>query len=283
MAEGATMSGSRALVLAGGGVGGIAWHVGLATGLADYGVDLTAADVLIGTSAGAAVGAQLATGQLGAAARMQQDENTSELSVEFDIGEFFALMGEVADSASSRQDATYRMANLPLVNTSTTAEQRRAAVAARLPVQTWPDRDLRLVAVAQDDGQRVVLDRHSGATLVDAVLASCAVPGMWRPVSINGRDYVDGGVYSLSNADLAAGFDRTIVLVPTMLDAGLTKLVHDEAVALQPGTAHIIGADEASVAAIGPNPLDPSTRPAVFAAARAQAAQVATELARFWN
>ena len=68
-----------------------------------------------------------------------------------------------------------------------------------------------------------------------------------------------------------------------MLDDGLTKLVDDEVAALQPGTAHVIGADEASVAAIGPNPLDPSTRPAVFAAARAQAAQLAAELARFWN
>ncbi len=283
MDDRATGAGSRALVLAGGGVGGIAWHVGLATGLVEHGVDLAAADVVIGTSAGAAVAAQLATGQLDAAARMQQDEHTSELSVQFDIGEFFALMGEVAESASSRQEATRRMANLPLVNTAATAEQRRAAVAARLPVQAWPDRDLRLVAVAQDDGQRVVLDRHSGASLVDAVLASCAVPGMWRPVSINGRDYVDGGVHSLSNADLAAGFDRIVVLVPTMLDAELAKLVHDEAEALQPGTAHVIGADDASVAAIGPNPLDPSTRPAVFAAARAQAAHVATELGRFWN
>ncbi len=275
--------GSRALVLAGGGVGGIAWLVGLAYGLGEHGVDLGAADVLIGTSAGSAVAAQLATGQLDAAARMQQDENTSELSVQFDTVEFFALMGEVAESATSRQDAAYRMANLALVNTSVTAEQRRAAVAARLPVQTWPDRELRVVAVARDDGRRVVLDRDSGATLVDAVLASCAVPGMWRPVSINGREYVDGGAHSLSNADLAAGFDRTLVLVPAMLDDGLVKLVDDEVAVLRPGTAHVIGADEASVAAIGPNPLDPSTRPAVFTAARSQAAQVAAELARFWN
>lgn len=273
----------RAVVLAGGGVGGIAWHVGLAVGLAEHGVDLTDADVLIGTSAGSAVAAQLATGQLAGAARMQQDENTSELSVQFDIGEFFGLMGEIGETATTRQEIAYRMANLPLVNTSTTPEQRRTAVAARLPVQTWPDRDLRIVAVARDDGQRVVLDRNSGATLVDAVLASCAVPGMWPSVSINGRDYVDGGVHSLSNADLAAGFDRTLVLIPTMLDDGLTKLVDDEVAALQPGTAHVIGADEASVAAIGPNPLDPSTRPAVFAAARAQAARHASELAQFWN
>ena len=176
----------RALVLAGGGVGGIAWLVGFAAGLARLGVDLTDADVMIGTSAGAAVAAQLATGQLAAAARMQLSEQTAELSVDFDMESFFEQMTVALEQASDRRDASRRVAELPLVNTSATADQRRAAVAARLPVTQWPDQALRVVAVARDTGERVVFDRTSGVTLLDAVLASCAVPGVWRPVAIGG-------------------------------------------------------------------------------------------------
>ena len=117
---------------------------------------------------------------------MQLSERTAELSVQFDSQAAYAEMVEATEQATDRTDAARRIANLPLVNTSATAEQRRAAVAARLPVTAWPDRDLRIVAVARDSGQRVVFDRTSGVGLLDAVLASCAVPGVWRPVPIGG-------------------------------------------------------------------------------------------------
>jgi NTE family protein len=273
----------RALVLAGGGVGGIAWLLGFADGLRRQGVDVTAADVLIGTSAGSAVAAQLATGQLEAAVGMQLSEQTSELSVQFDIDAFFAEMAAAIEQATDRSDASRRVANLPLVNTSATAEQRRAAVAARLPVIDWPDRDLRIVAVARDTGERAVFDRTSGVGLVDAVLASCAVPGVWRPVPIGDREYVDGGVHSFSNADLAAGAQRTLLLVPGLVQPQTQQLLDEEIAALAPGKCLVIAADAESVDAIGPNPLDPARRAVSYAAGVTQAERAGGELGEFWN
>ncbi len=270
-------------MLAGGGVGGIAWLIGFTAGLARRGLDIIDADVMIGTSAGAAVAAQLATGQLEAAARMQLSERTAELSVDFDMEAFFARMTAALEQATDRHDAARRVANLPLVNTSATAEQRRAAVAARLPVTEWPDRDLRVVAVARDSGERVVFDRTSGVGLLDAVLASCAVPGVWRPVMIDGREYVDGGVHSFSNADLAAGARRTLVLVPGLVQPQTRQLLDDEVAALQPGECLVVAADAESVDAIGPNPLDPSRRAVSYAAGRAQAEQSADAVGAFWR
>lgn len=274
---------ARALVLSGGGVGGIAWLVGFADGLARAGIDLAAADLLIGTSAGSAVASQLATGQLGAAADMQQAEQTAELSVQFDADAFFASMAAVTEQATDRGDASRRIANLPLVNTSVTGAERRAAVAARLPVQTWPDRDLRIVAVARDTGDRVVFDRTSGVSLVDAVVASCAVPGVWPPVPIDGREYVDGGVHSFSNADLAAGSERTLVLVPGAVQPQTRQLLDDETALLSPGLSLVVVADAASVDAIGPNALDPSRRQPAYTAGLAQARSAADAVGRFWN
>ena len=54
----------------------------------------------------------------------------------------------------------------------------------------------------------MVFDAASDVRLLDAVGASCAVPGIWPPVTINGRRYIDGGIRSAANADLAAGCDR---------------------------------------------------------------------------
>ena len=83
------MAGTRALVLAGGGVAGIAWELGLVTGLRGQGVDVTAPDLIVGTSAGSTVGAQLASGvPLGELGAAQLSAETQELTVDFDIEEF---------------------------------------------------------------------------------------------------------------------------------------------------------------------------------------------------
>ena len=68
--------------------------------------------------------------------------------------------------------------------------------------------------MAADNGEFVAFEKSSGVSLVDAVAASCAVPGVWPPVTINGRRYIDGGMRSAVNADLAAGYERVVVLAP---------------------------------------------------------------------
>ena len=155
---------------------------------------------------------------------------------------------------------------------------RLAAIAARLPRPEWPDRVLLIPAVDALTGELVVFDRESGVPLVEAVAASCAVPGVWPPVTIGARRYVDGGIRSMTNADLAKGSDRVLVLVPSPADAPrLADTVADETAAVK---SLVIWADEASVEAFGINPLSPSTRgPAARAGrevGRAQAEAVAT-------
>ena len=87
-------------------------------------------------------------------------------------------------------------------------------IADRLPSHAWPARALLIVAVDAHTGRHRAFDRDSGVPLVDAVAASCAVPGIWPPVTIGATRWVDGGVRSSDNADLAADHERVLVLAP---------------------------------------------------------------------
>lgn len=272
---------SRGLVLSGGGVGGIAWLLGLITGLRDEGVDLTRPDVLVGTSAGAAVAAQLATRQLDTAAAMQLEARTAEIPVVFDGEAFVAEVTALMADAGSRLEAVRRLANLE-PRSGVAPGRRRSAVAARLPVQEWPDGPLRLAAVEQATGRRRTFDARSGVALVDAVTASCAVPGVWPPVEVDGRRYVDGGTWSSTNADLAEGADRVVVLVPSALQPELLDVLAAEQESLAPASTLVVSVDEESLAAIGPNALDPARRPLAYRAGRRQAGIEAAALRTFW-
>jgi len=110
------------------------------------------------------------------------------------------------------------------------------------------------------------------------------VPGVWPPVTIGGRRYIDGGVRSGTNADLAAGADRTLIVQTALAVAprpwgGLD----DEIGALAPGLAFVISADQASIDAFGSNPLSPATRGPAARAGRAVGAAGAAGLAAFWR
>ena len=148
-------------------------------------------------------------------------------------------------------------------------------IATRLPDHSWPAWDLRIVAVNAHTGEPMVFHRGSGAELVDAVTASCAVPGVWPPATVNGARYIDGGVRTMTNADLAAASDRALVLAP--LDE---PTVHQQIAEL--ARAELVQPDAASLAAFGTDPLDPATRtrrPRPGAQRRAEAARIAS----LWN
>lgn len=106
------------------------------------------------------------------------------------------------------------MGRLALAARTVPAAQRLAVIAARLPSPDWPDRPLQVTAVDADTGEFRVFDHTSGVSLVDAVAASCAVPGVYPPISVGPRRYVDGGVRSATNADLAEGCERIVILAP---------------------------------------------------------------------
>jgi len=265
-----------ALVLGGGGVAGIAWMTGLLTGLAGAGADLTGADLLIGTSAGANVAAQVGSGLPLAdlyARQADPERQAREIAVELDLeqlgAEFVAVMGE----AESAQEIQRRMGAWALAADTVPEPTRRAVVEGRLPSHEWPERAIKLVAVEASTGETAVFDRDSTVSLVDAVAASSAVPGVWPPVTIGARRYIDGGVRSADNADLAVGWSEIVILSPLGYDSPLPLMPLREVVATlrDSGSAvTVLTPDAASAAAIGSNPLDPGTRTPAAGAGRAQ-------------
>ncbi|MDF3299373.1 patatin-like phospholipase family protein [Streptomyces tropicalis] len=268
---------TEALVLGGGGVGGIAWITGLLAGLADAGRDATGADLIVGTSAGSTVAAQLGSGlSLEELYARQVDPalQNAELMAEMDLEAFAAEIGAAAGSATSIVELRQAVGRFAL-GTKTVAEpERRAVIESRLPAHGWPARALRIVAVDAVSGEPRVFDSASGVDLVDAVAASCAVPGIWPPVTIGERRYVDGGVRSIANADYAAGASRVLIVVPMggtepfPSDQPLERAVAD--LRAQGAEVALVEPDEASKAAIGSNALDPATRRPAAEAGRAQ-------------
>ncbi|MFJ8092062.1 patatin-like phospholipase family protein [Streptomyces griseofuscus] len=277
---------TEALVLGGGGVGGIAWMTGLLAGLADAGQDVTGAGLLVGTSAGATVAAQLGSG-LGVeelfARQVEPSLQAREIMAEMDIERFAAEIGVTMATASSAAELRGAVGRVALAARTVSEPERLAVIESRLPEHGWPQRALRVVAVDAETGDTRVFDRDSGVSLVDAVAASCAVPGVWPPVTIAGRRYIDGGIRSVANVDLAAGAARVLVLVPLGPVEPLPSdhPLDDTVAALRAEGAEVlvIGPDDASTSAIGANPLDPATRGPAARAGREQGRELKLEWA----
>jgi len=258
---------SSALVLAGGGVAGIAWELGVLMGITDadaeLGASVLASELVVGTSAGSSVGAQITSGTpLADLYAAQLAPRSAEIPVDIDLEQFVAELQAATAGATSMADVRRRIGAFALAAQTVPEDDRRAVMAARLPNHEWPDRDLRVIAVTAATGERVVFTRECGVGLVDAVAASCAVPGVWPPMTVSGTRYVDGGVWSGANADLAAGADRVLVLSPTLADGPtmLGRPLADGLSELGDARVHVVYADAASVAAFGTNPLAASTR-----------------------
>ena len=217
------------LVLGGGGQAGIAWITGLLAGLAEAGQDVTGADLVIGTSAGATVAAQLGSG-LGLdelfARQVEPALQSREVMVELDLAKFGAEIQAYMARAVSPEDTLRQFGRFAL------------------DAQTVPEAERR------------------------------AVPGVWPPVTIDGRRYMDGGVRSPDNADLAAGAERITVISPSGMDTALPTLLslREAVAALSAGGASVtvVSPDKASLAAFGTNALDPATRIPAATAGRAQ-------------
>ncbi len=268
---------SEALVLGGGGVAGIAWITGLLTGLAEAGQDVTGADVIIGTSAGSNVAAQLGSGlslpEL-YARQVEPSLQAAEIMADLDLEAYGAQIAAILRSAGTFAEQRRAVGRYALAAATVPEAKRRAVVESRLPSHEWPARALKIVAVDAQSGEPRVFGNDSGVSLVDAVLASSAVPGIWPPVTIDGHRYVDGGVRSSDNADYAAGASRVLVVSPLgHIDLWPSEKPLAQAVGeLRAGGAEVavIGPDDASEAAIGASPLDPSTRTPAGEAGRAQ-------------
>jgi NTE family protein len=276
-----------ALVLGGGGITGIAWELGVLVGLAEAGVDLTSADLVVGTSAGSVVGAQLTCGaDLEAAFARQLAPPTGEQVARMTRSGLLryglaALRSRGDDVAFRRRVGALALA-AERAGLTPTEQERLDVIGSRLVGLEWPDRDLRTTAVDAETGEFRVLDRTSGVPLLQAVAASCAVPGVYPPVTIGGRRYVDGGMRSAANADLADGYDRVVVLAPVPRGFGPLAGVDAQVTGMVARVA-VVSPDGASRRAIGRNVLDPAARAGSARAGRAQAAGVAAEVTEVWQ
>ncbi|WP_145133178.1 patatin-like phospholipase family protein [Paenibacillus sp. Y412MC10] len=275
---------TRAVVLGGGGVTGIAWEVGVLAGLLESGVDLHRADVIIGTSAGAFVGAALASGyDMNNLFAAQSEANAAELPV--------AASDELRQAwyrafATGGSDPRKVGAEFGLIAKNTPSpvspEQRRAVVESRLVTRKWPA-NLKVTAIDADTGQLHTFDHQSGVSLLDAVSASGAVPGIWPLVSIGDRLWTDGGMVSTTNSRLAEGYERIVILSPMPNGYGSIPGAAEDAASMRTSAdVYLITPDERSIVAIGPNPYDPARRSVTATAGREQGCAIAEAVLTMW-
>ncbi|MFB6838669.1 patatin-like phospholipase family protein [Streptomyces sp. NPDC056361] len=276
-----------ALVLGAGGLVGAGWATGVLQGLADAGTDLTTADLIVGSSAGAVVGARIAAGERSLDELYAEQVSGGVTEPAARLGPGSVLRYALAVLTSRTPEAYGRkLGRLALRARTVDEAARRATVAERLGTTTaWPGRRLLVTAVDAASGELAVYDADSGVPLVDAVTASCAIPGAWPPATIDGRRWIDGGIHSTANAHLAAGHDRVVVIAPTALG---NKVVLSPArqgadLAATGARVEVIVPDAASRAAFGGRALDPARTPAAARAGRAQAAAHAEAVAADWT
>ena len=286
---------TRAIVLGGGGTAGIAWESGLLSALLDAGADLGAADLVVGTSAGSSVAVRLRAGTLGTdslRAELSRDGGddaqpaSGSAAPPFNPETFMQMMGEAAQGAQDEQDGRARIGARAASSTAAMSEEDWLARIGHALPQDWPEGRLAITAVDTADGEFTVFDADSGVALVQAVAASCTVPLVFPLVHIDGRAYMDGGMRSATNADLAAGYDKVLVLScnpepPTSpfgptLEQSLRQIE-------ETGSALHVTADGASHAAFGTNPLDPASRIPSFEAGLAQGRLLADRVRQFWD
>jgi NTE family protein len=291
----------RALVLGGGGSSGNAWLIGVIAGLFDAGLDVTTADLTVGTSAGSTAAAQIAgagparlLADILSAMPQPQTAPVGSGGTRVRTGpaaEQMERTGSIIAAAEDAADMRRRMgaAALDLVAASDGSCQTgwRATVAARLPSQRWPERTVLFTAVDAFTGEPVVFDRHSGVDLVDAVAASCA-SGL--PYRIGDNRYIDGGYRSnADNADLAAGYARVLVLSPfggrsrTPMGWGTHLATQVDELRAHGSRVETIFPDNSSEHMFGANAMDPSLRQPAARAGYNQGRALAEQMTEVWG
>jgi NTE family protein len=260
----------RALVLGGGGPVGLAWEAGLAIGLAERGIDLRAADRIVGTSAGSVVGSRLAAGH-----ELAGEPSGFALALPVPEGGFdreaidlvFGLWNAALVPEDMRPDRRRRIGAAALAARTASEEVWVGAIASAAGVSVWPDTDLRIAAIEVASGERRLIDRTSGVPIERAIAASCCVPAMFPPVAVGSARLMDGGVGSGTNADVLLGqsFEHVLIVAP-MCDRTVAagtcaeRFVEREAEALRADGCRVdvVLPDESDARAFGPELMNPT-------------------------
>lgn len=295
------------LVLGAGGVAGGAFHAGVLAALQEVtGWDPRRAEIIVGTSAGSITATSLRAGlsapdllarnegrPLSAAGARLTSGGASRPPLRpaprrRDAGEFATMLSRAIARPLAARPAALLAGLLPEGNVST--EMISTAIGGLFPAD-WPEAPLRVCTVRRDDGRRVVFGtRPPLPPLADAVAASCAIPGFYQPVVIDGEAYLDGGVHSPTNADVLLDEDVALDLVVVsspMSQRGLrvglsvrdavrrwSGLLLDHEVRRLRRRGLVVVAfepDADDVAVMGPNAMDPHRRADVARQARSSA------------
>jgi NTE family protein len=289
-----------ALVLAGGGAAGNAWELGLIAGLSDAGIDVTDADVIVGTSAGSTVAAQITGGtrpaDLYAAiiAEMPRPQGaglgSGRARGQHSGPNYMEWSNKIIGSAEDAPDMRRRMgaAALEMDASDGSGQTRwRDIVAARLPSHHWPQAPVLITAVDAHTGEPVVFDRHSGIELVDAVAASTS-NGFGGPYRIGENRYINGGYRRSENADLAAGYARVLVLSPfggrsrMPREWGMDLATQVDELRNGGSMVETVFPDTGAGDVFDANALDPSTRLPAARGGYDQGRALAGQLIEFW-
>jgi NTE family protein len=290
------------LVLAGGGVLGEAWMTGVLGGIEDAaGLDLRRTESFVGTSAGSIVAARLAAGH----SPRRPPAPAPAAAPSGDVAEADGRIGSVRDglraAGALAWAGTAPVASAAAALGAAPGALARSVALARMPrgrrslaglgaqVESWGPRfdgRLRVCAVDRASGRRVVFGAPGApaAEVAEAVVASCSIPWVFEPVEIGGREYVDGGVWSVTNLDAApAGRDTQVLcldpvsgLQPRPGGRGMSAMrqafraaaeIETQILRRRGARVQRVGPDPDSAAAIGANLMDPEPRDRVLAAA----------------
>ena len=287
-------------MLAGAGAAGNAWQLGLIAGLAEAGLDVTGADLVVGTSAGSTTAAQITAGMppgelyaaiLAAVPPPRSGDAGSRRARAPQVSgpDYMHWSDEITASSEDAADMRRRMGVAALARDTSdgaAGARWRDIVAARLARHEWPQQRVRIPAVDARTGEPVVFDRHSGIDLVDAVAASTSA---MTPYPIGEDRYLNGGYRRSSNADLAAGYARVLVLEPF---GGRSRQPREWGMDLETQVAELraggsrvetVFPDAGAGDVFNANALDPSTRLPAARGGYAQGRGLAPSLAEFWG